>query len=1498
MKQILTLSFLFVSIVTFAQPTYDDCPAFDLGIAPFCDDVLLFNNVNATESDIGFDNFPPCFVGNPERDVWISFIASDTILDYQITLTGMEDIANGFPSIVNPQIAVYRGDCEFDGLQLLACESAAAGETTLEIELTGLTPGIPYFLRINDWSPSATPNSGAFKLCIIKKPPITTIDEGSSTACSGTLVDSGGEDGDYGNDENYIFTICPSQPHNCINFTLEYFAIENYSDQIIFYDGPNTSSPVIGALDGSGSSFDLDIDGGVCYSVSASSGCMTIQFSSDATGTYEGFLGHWECTANACQPLDQIEVDASATPEEIVQSVVSGQTLITITDINCPNGAVGTFLAGDNTDLGLEQGLLLSSGLAAEAANPATFFASQGFGAPGDPDLDYLSEQNGNGSLSNDACVVEMDVFAATDELTFEYIFGSEEYPNFVESPFNDIFAFLVSGPGITGDPNIGNQQNVAVLPNGTFIEINSVNPSENYYYYRNNENGMSVAYGGLTSDSIGIKKSLTARIPTIPCNTYHLKFAIADRSDDIYDSGVFISEIKAGSPNMEVQYNNGIDYLVEDCVNVPEELIISIDELNGDSATYSVEIGGTATLGVDYQLGVPGTITFTPDQMSFSYPIKVLSDGLVEGTETIEIQLVRDFGCGQQVLATLTIELHDQIDIQIFNDQVDTVKLCAGGCLLMDVAGGADYFWSPPGLFDDPNIANPTICPDTSLWVSVTGTLGLCSDVDSVFLEIIDPMVSILPDTSTITICETDSITLTALNNTNDVGITWQSFAITFDDPSNPVQTIVPPPFFNSIFVEVELEIAGCVVTDEISINVDPFDFPVVANDTTICQNYSVDLGSDIDNTTTSFMWTPSNTLSPGGNVSGPIATPDVTTTYTLIAESSSGACSDTATVTVTVIPADIDIQNPDTSYICLGEALDITAITSTGGDGVTWSPQDFMTITDPEHVTVSPPVSMWYYGTLETAACTVTDSVFVYVDSLPDLSITAVPAKPSYCQGEEVTLISNTYEPANFPGIELMWETPMPGALTPDSFLNLVFLAVDTHVYVRHATLHACSSTDSILINVVQVASMQVVPMVDTICPGESVQFNVIADPAVTDFSWSPPNGLSCSDCKDPLASPTTTTTYSVEGEFEGCPVGSQATVVVLPPPQLVLPNDTDICPGESVLLNAVDDPTATYHWTASDGSLDTNDPQPVVSPAATTTYFLQAENASCGLEAEVTILVAEDFELTLSDDVTICKGETTELVATTTSQNVNFTWTNESGNVIGNSGTLTVGPNSTMTYYLTVTDLANPPCFIKTDSVTVEVKDAPVVTGHEFVETNSDTLELYEGEEFVINVSTIPNPVPGGVFDWFLLGELLVTTNDTSSGPLIAPEVQQDQTFTYGVLITNENGCEVFEDFTVTVLNNPVDMPNVFTPNTDDQINPVFMPVSLVPIDIVQFKVWDRWGKLVYDNDSINGWDGKYPNGTEAPSDVYIYLVEYRIKGSTAGTKVLKGDVTLIR
>ena len=1574
MKYLFTLFILFLTLGLFAQPANDNCSGIvDLGIAPSCD-TTLYNNVGATESNIGFDNFPPCFVGNPNRDVWFSFVASDTILDYLVSVIGMPDASQGIGSIINPQIAVYRGDCEFDGLQLLDCVSAEAGETTVEINLVGLTPGIPYFLRINDWSPSGTPNWGAFKLCVIKKPPITTIDQGSSTLCSGTLADSGGPDGDYQNNENYTFTICPTAPHNCINFTLEYYNMEsgdffNPADQLVFYDGPNTSSPIIGTLDGGDSnnpSF-----GGVCYSVSASSGCLTIQFTSDATATYEGFLGTWQCTVDACQPNQPISVDASASPQDIVQSVVSGQTVITVTDINCANGSVGTFTAGDNTDLGLSKGLLLTSGSAANAGNPGSFFSSLGNGFPGDSDLDYLSSINGNSSLSQDACIVEMEVFAATDEITFEYVFGSEEYPDYVGSSFNDIFAFLVSGPGITGDPNIGNQLNIATLPNGTFIQINSVNDGSNWEYYRDNSDGLSVVYDGLTSDYLGVKKSLTAKVATIPCNTYKLKFAIADRGDSAFDSGVFISEIKGGSPQLGINYNSGIQYLVEECTVVPDEITISLNAPIDSPATYNVVVGGNAQLGVDYNLNIPSTITFQTGNEVFTFPIEALEDGVTEGVDTIEIQLVRDFGCGAVVLATLTVEIHDNLEVQIFGNSIDTLLVCAGSCAQLQVAGANDYFWQPPGLISDPNITNPTVCPDSSQWVWVTGTLGVCTDVDSVWLQLISPEVTILPDLDIVNACSNDTVTLVASNNVNNSNLLWQSFFIPIPNPTSPEISIVKPVFFDQVFINVTVELGGCIATDEITVNFDPFDFPQVANDTTICQNYSVDLGEDILNSTTTFEWTPNLNLTPDNTQSGPIATPDQTTTYKLVATSATGACKDSTEVTITVIPADVEIQNPDTTFICVGDSVTLNSVSTTAGVGVTWSPNVFLTQISTEQVVVNPPVSTWYYTTLETANCTVVDSVLVYVDSLPNLAIMAIPEKDSYCQGEQITLFSETYEPANFPGIDLTWQTPLPGAQTPDSFLNLVILALTTHTYVRTTTVNACSSTDSIQINVVPVASITINPATSTICQGESVAFTITADPGVSDFSWSPPTGLSCTDCTNPTATPSVSTTYNVEAEFDGCPVGASATITVTPGPQYDFPDDTDICPGEDVLLNNFNDPNATYSWTSSDGTLTTTAAQPTVSPTQTTTYFLTAIRGACEIMDEVTLNVAQDFTITVGPDVTVCNDDLVPLDATAsisgisffwTDQNgnpvnppvlagaggtyfltavdpggcypkqesivvnvypdftltatadttvlsgqpvtlqasanlpgVTYVWTNASGVVIGTNASISVTLCGTETFIVTATDPSG--CYVHTETVTVSVSQGFTIDDIEVVQADT-TNAVYEGEVITLNAVTTPSVIPGATYEWFLNGELIATTNTPSSGPLNAPEIETaEQLFIYDVVITDASGCSAIDTAQVVVLNNPVDVPNAFSPN-NDELNQNFTLVSQVPVTITEFKVWNRWGQLVYDNENGNtGWGGMQKNDP-APSDVYIYRIVWQITGGSGKQYVEKGDVTLLR
>ncbi|MCO6478065.1 MAG: choice-of-anchor L domain-containing protein, partial [Phaeodactylibacter sp.] len=707
-----------------AQPANDECSGLaHLGTAPVCPAPLIFSNVDATASGTGFGDIPSCFNGgNVERDVWFSFTSSDTIFDYTITVAGISSATD--PAIVNPQVALYRGDCSPNGLAELACASAVPGSDEVELSVEGLTANNTYFLRVNDYTSTVAPNWGAFQLCVEEKQSGSVITEGSSTACSGVLYDSGGPDGDYSNNENYTFTICPEEPHGCILFTLDYFFIEpqglfGVTDQLAFYDG---AQAIPGNIIGQVGSFNFEDDGGggVCYQVKARSGCLTVRFTSDNQATFEGFQGRWECTDD-CETEQPITVDADISTQQIIDFVSTPQTTVNISSIECPQGAYGTFLATDPSGLGLERGLLLTTGSLGWAVGP-NISAGQGNpnadnGAPGDPDLDYLS---GNTFLSNNACIVALDVFAATNELTFEYIFGSEEYQEFVGQEYNDIFAFLISGPGIAGDPNINNQFNIAVLPDGnnTPVEINSVNQLVNWQYYRNNNNGMATEYDGLTSDFLGIKKSLTARAIVEPCSTYHLKLAIADRGDALYDSGVFISEIKGGAPRLSVNFNSGIDYLVEGCADIPDELAIALTAPSNDTLFYLLEAGGTATRNVDYILDAPDTIIFLPGETGFTFPITALSDQEAEPVEVITIRLSNNFGCGEAVYAEIQASLEDALIVNI-NPESDTAFICQDNTITLHASGAENYFWSPPGIFNDPASPSPVVDPESDQWVT-----------------------------------------------------------------------------------------------------------------------------------------------------------------------------------------------------------------------------------------------------------------------------------------------------------------------------------------------------------------------------------------------------------------------------------------------------------------------------------------------------------------------------------------------------------------------------------------------------------------------------------------------------------------------------------------------------------------------------------------------------------------------------------------------------------
>ena len=194
------------------------------------------------------------------------------------------------------------------------------------------------------------------------------------------------------------------------------------------------------------------------------------------------------------------------------------------------NRAIALFENGDDAELGLDKGIIISSGIAAESKGPNnTLDNTKDLGYPGDQTLDKIA-----GLLTGDAGVLQFDFKPQTEEIEFKYIFSSEEYIKYVDRGFNDVFGFFISGPGITGE------QNVAKIP-GTNVEvtIDNVNHKKNTQYFKMNDQPGSNSYKYLQHNAQTLV--LKANLTLVACEWYTIKLAIADVGDKDIDSWVFI---------------------------------------------------------------------------------------------------------------------------------------------------------------------------------------------------------------------------------------------------------------------------------------------------------------------------------------------------------------------------------------------------------------------------------------------------------------------------------------------------------------------------------------------------------------------------------------------------------------------------------------------------------------------------------------------------------------------------------------------------------------------------------------------------------------------------------------------------------------------------------------------------------------------------------------------------------------------------------------------
>lgn len=231
-------------------------------------------------------------------------------------------------------------------------------------------------------------------------------------------------------------------------------------------------------------------------------------------------------------PFAVAQADASTNPlANIIQSLVGPGVTVSNIQTNLPatSNIYGSFTGGTNV-VGMETGLLMTSGSVLNALGPnISPSTSQDNGLPGYLTLD---------TAGFDAAVISFDVTSTTSFLSFNYVFASEEYNEYVGSVFNDEFAFFISGPGIPAGTNI------ALIPGtSTPVAINNVNLGLNSQYYINNDSSFNadpfrfqnLEYDGLT------KVLNTAAISVVPGATYTITLVIQDVSDPVYDSGVFI---------------------------------------------------------------------------------------------------------------------------------------------------------------------------------------------------------------------------------------------------------------------------------------------------------------------------------------------------------------------------------------------------------------------------------------------------------------------------------------------------------------------------------------------------------------------------------------------------------------------------------------------------------------------------------------------------------------------------------------------------------------------------------------------------------------------------------------------------------------------------------------------------------------------------------------------------------------------------------------------
>lgn len=627
----------------------------------------------------------------------------------------------------------------------------------------------------------------------------------------------------------------------------------------------------------------------------------------------------------------QLVVNTGAmTPTQYVQNVLVGAG-VTVSNVTFTGQStqIGDF-DGTNTFIGINEGLVLASGTVTTAVGPNNSgSAGTDMFGNGDADLTTIA-----GITTYDAAILEFDFVPVGDSIKFNYVFGSEEYLEFVNSGVNDAFGFFLSGPGIVG-PYTNSAINLALIPNSTTpVTIDNVNSTTNAAFYIDNGTGSNAPYN--TNPQYiqydGHTVVLTAQAQVVCGQTYHLKIAISDAGDGVWDSGVFLEGGSLTSTGVDINIvtATGDSTVIEGCASA-DICFTRIDTTGAD--TVPIFMTGTALNGIDYNL-LPDTIHFLPGQNSICFTVTPIADGLVEGMEDIIITAQTINICGDTVLTTGTIYIVDAPDINITTTDVTLNCPTTGITINSSASGGLapyDFIWvnmNGDTLANSQNLNTPVNQTDTFV-VIVTDSCDLTTAYDTVIITIATSPMTISAGNDVTLFCPGQSTTLISTVNGGSPGYTFNWFPGNVNTPNYTI------PAVNQTTTYVLSVTDQCNVTiyDTVTVFVDYTPLNVIGNsgDSVLqCEgnDHFIDIYTIIADGTAPYTFSWSN-LSTDSVVSVNVTNP---TTYIVTV---TDACnfSVTDTINFTFAPySPITLSLSGADSICIGSTTPITANVNDG--------------------------------------------------------------------------------------------------------------------------------------------------------------------------------------------------------------------------------------------------------------------------------------------------------------------------------------------------------------------------------------------------------------------------------------------------------------------------------------------------------------------------------------------------------------------------------------